>query len=114
MFDAIGLNAGCGMAEPRGCSATSRAWREGAFATEPRSVDPRRGESKWMRRMTVPRRRWSLSYAAVRFLVFFTLPRLSCSAATKSMTLLLAGLGGGARRFWPFALASISFWTSSV
>ena len=53
-------------------------------------------------------------YAAVRFLVFLTLPRLSCRAETKSMTLLLAALGGGARRFSPFAFASISFWTSSV
>jgi hypothetical protein len=52
--------------------------------------------------------------AAVRFLPFFTLPRLSCSAVTKSMTLLLGALGAGARRFWPFAFASISFWTSSV
>ncbi len=47
--------------------------------------------------------------AAVRFLPFLTVPRLSWRAATKSMTLLFATLGGAGRRFWPLALASISF-----
>ena len=47
--------------------------------------------------------------AAVRFLPFFTVPRLSWRAATRSITLLLAGLGGAACRFSPLALASISF-----
>ena len=41
--------------------------------------------------------------AAVRFLPFvFTLPRLSCSAATRSITLLLAGLGAAAGAFLAF------------
>jgi hypothetical protein len=44
--------------------------------------------------------------AAPRFLGFFC-ARLSCRAATKSITLLRAGLGGGAWRFCPFALSSI-------
>jgi hypothetical protein len=51
--------------------------------------------------------------AAPRFLGFFC-ARLSCRAATRSITLLRAGLGGGAWRFCPFALSSISFFTSSV
>ena len=34
-----------------------------------------------------------LRYAAARFLPFFTLSRLSCRAATRSMTLPLAALG---------------------
>jgi hypothetical protein len=44
-----------------------------------------------------------MRYAAERFLPFFTLPRLYCRAATKSMTLPLAALGAGASRFCPFA-----------
>ena len=36
----------------------------------------------------------AMRYAAERFLPFFTLPRLSCKAATKSMTLPLVALGG--------------------
>ena len=51
--------------------------------------------------------------AAPRFLGFFC-ARLSCRAATMSMTLLRTGFGGGAWRFCPLALSSISFFTSSV
>jgi hypothetical protein len=51
--------------------------------------------------------------AAPRFLGFFC-ARLSCRAATMSITLLRAGFGGGAWRFWPLALSSISFFTSSL
>jgi hypothetical protein len=55
-----------------------------------------------------------MRYATERFLPFFTLPRLSCRAATKSITLPLVALGAGASRFCPFAFASINFCTSSV
>jgi hypothetical protein len=48
--------------------------------------------------------------AAPRFLGFFC-ARLSCRAATRSITLLRAGLGGGAWRLCPFALSSISFFS---
>jgi hypothetical protein len=51
--------------------------------------------------------------AAPLFLGFFC-ARLSCKAATKSITLLLRAGLGGAWRFCPFALSSVSFFTSSV
>jgi hypothetical protein len=55
----------------------------------------------------------TFAQSAVAFPGFFC-DRLSCRAATRSITFLRASLGGGALRFCPFALSSISFLTSPV
>ena len=102
-----------GVKEPLAVEPTQDAAIEKARKLDPdAAIDVERvrnveggGRDKWRR---VDRRQ-----AAPRFLGFFC-ARLSCRAATMSITLLRAGFGGGAWRFWPLALSSISFFTSSV